>query len=243
MSKDSKQILVFKFLSILSIISLISLGIGFSNVFKNLKSVQESLKNQKSNNEYLITLNDSLTDELQKIKKNKVVVNIPLKKQCSLHPDFIIWAYNNSSKTPKNLITKIVKYIFDTCQYPKLTLTLIQRESALNPFAVSSAKAKGLGQVTWKIWKEKLIENNIAQEERDLFDWKVNILATDFVIRELYKQHQGNWDKILNHYVGGDNNNYISDIFKNIGKITLLEESNPMCQQEIKKQNIEVLEK
>ena len=133
------------------------------------------------------------------------------------------WAFKHSNKCPKNLCIDIVEYIYTHCSYPKFSLALIARESSLNPFGLSSAGAKGLGQIMWSVWGSELIKNKIAKEERDLYDWKINLEATNYVINCLHSQHNGDWQKILRHYVGGNEKEYIADVLRNVGELTLLE--------------------
>ncbi len=166
---------------------------------------------------------DFLKKQNQDCEKQIMILS---KKQ--LNPKFVDWAYKNSSKISYNQCKDIVEFIFSNVRFPIFTLALIQRESSINPLAVSSGNARGLGQIIWSIWKKDLQENNLAHEQRDLFDWKTNLMCVDYIIKKMHNQHNGDWDKVLRHYVGADNKKYISDIYRNIGELTLLDETYPV---------------
>ncbi len=223
------KILIFILIIMISGSTFINYKMYMSDRSKDLKTTKLQKLLDESIEKHDISL------KLFKSSINDLEDKLKVKKKLKVHPLFIKWVFRNSNKCPEVLCSNITNYIFEEAKYPVLTLSLIQRESAFNPFAKSSVGAKGLGQVMWKIWKNKLIENNIAEHERDLYDWKININATNFIINELYIQHKGNWMKILDHYVGGDNNNYINDIYKNVGILTLIEESNPLVLENVNK--------
>jgi hypothetical protein len=144
------------------------------------------------------------------------------------NPKLVDWVYKKASKNPLKLCKEMVDFTYKHAEYPKTLIALMARESAFDQFATSPVNAKGLTQVMWKSWSKELIAANKGiTEERDLYDWQKSILAGDYILKTLHKQYKGDWKKLLKHYVGGKHPTYKDDIFRYIGELTVIEESNP----------------
>lgn len=135
------------------------------------------------------------------------------------------WVYNKSTKIPKSLSTEIITFVYENCEHPKIILGIIAEESDFDMFAFrNDTKVYGLGQVKWDVWKNELIQFNIL-ENRDLYDWKKNILACNYIFNKYYKQTKS-LDKALSKYVGEINNDmqkYRANILGHIGLLSLIE--------------------
>lgn len=76
---------------------------------------------------------------------------------------------------------------------PEFIYALIEVESEKNPNALSSAGAKGLGQIMPLTWKE--VMGNVPYEMA--FDPQQNVTATTRIAKDLYRdmqQHNSNWE-------------------------------------------------
>ena len=135
------------------------------------------------------------------------------------------WVYEQSSKIPKNLAGEIVTYAYEVSQHPKLVLGIIAEESNFDIYAYrNDTKVYGLGQIKYDVWHRELKQFGI-QEPRDLFDWKKNIVATNYIINKYYRESK-NLNKALSRYVGEINNDmakYRNNILSHIGSLSLIE--------------------
>jgi hypothetical protein len=54
----------------------------------------------------------------------------------------------------------------------------------------------------FKYWGKELTEQGFIKEERDLFDYKCNILSHQYIMNQLLKDTNGNVRRALVHYSG-----------------------------------------
>ena len=132
------------------------------------------------------------------------------------------WAYKNSKPfIPKDMVVDILKEASKYDNY-LMMLAVFKEESSFYVFARSEKQAKGLGQIMTRVWRETLVEEGIWDEEIDVFDYKRNIAATDYVINTYYKS-TGSWREALLRYVGGDPK-YVDRVLSNYAELKLLSE-------------------
>jgi len=135
------------------------------------------------------------------------------------------WVYDKNVKLPKNLANEMITFIYKNCEFPKVVLGIMAEESSFDIFAYrDDTKVYGLGQIQYHIWKNELVKLDV-HESRDLFDWKKNVLSTDYIISQYYKKEK-NLNNALSKYVGEIHNNmakYRQKVFENIGEISVIE--------------------
>jgi hypothetical protein len=135
------------------------------------------------------------------------------------------WVYGQSSKVPKSFANEIVIFIYENCEYPKIILGIFSEESDFDIFAYRpDTKVYGLGQIKYDVWSNELKSVGI-KEARDLYDWRLNVLATNYIFNKYYKQTK-NLDKALSKYVGEINTDmqkYRANILSHIGSLSLIE--------------------
>jgi len=113
--------------------------------------------------------------------------------------EFLEYRYVKTTVDKTSIIIYIIseKYNLD----PMLITSMILHESSFNPKAESVMGAKGMMQVMWSVWSDKLIENNICKVESDLFNEVKNIDAGCFVLRH-YIDIFGSVEIALQRYFG-----------------------------------------
>jgi len=135
------------------------------------------------------------------------------------------WVYNQSSKIPRSFAAELVIFIYENCDYPKVIFGIIAEESNFDQYAYrSDTKVFGLGQIKHDVWTNELKGIGI-KEARDLYDWKLNVLATNYVFNKYYKQTKS-LDKALSKYVGEINTDmqkYRANILSHVGSLSLIE--------------------
>ena len=138
----------------------------------------------------------------------------------AVDPRIVEWAYKNADKKVARI--SIIQYLEETQRYDKflMLVSIMQVESKFNLYAVSNKGAKGLGQITTKIWLDELTEAGLWKEEIDVYDYRKNIAAIDYIVRKLLKEHKS-WPECLNRYVGGDKD-YVTKVLSNYAELTLL---------------------
>jgi len=134
------------------------------------------------------------------------------------------WVYKNSI-LPMSLAEEVTDFTNKNCHYPKLILGIIAEESKFDVFAYrKDTSVYGFGQIKYDIWKDEIKVFGV-KEARDLYDWKKNILVTNYIINKYYKE-TGDPDKALRKYVGEVNNNmdqYCNNVLANVGYLAIIE--------------------
>lgn len=102
-----------------------------------------------------------------------------------------------------------------------IIIGMIEVESSFNPSQVSSAKARGLMQVRWSVWKELLTDDNMTNEF-DLHEIDKGIMAGIIVLRHYISKNDGNMSKALYDYVG-KNKDYPTKVYNSMGRFMLYE--------------------
>lgn len=119
-------------------------------------------------------------------------------------PEILNWVLQNSDhKIPIYFLKQVIQ---EAKKYPnyKLILAIIKEESNFNPFVISKKGAVGLVQVMPNIWLRELKENGIVSDKRQLFNYKKNIAACNYIL-EKYKNQFGDLDMVLLRYSGNAN--------------------------------------
>jgi soluble lytic murein transglycosylase-like protein len=97
---------------------------------------------------------------------------------------------------PRHAYEPIIKEAAQTYSVePALILSIMEIESAFNPFAVSRAGARGLMQLMPQLAKRLGVKN--------IFDPRENIMAGARLLRELLDRHDGNLPLVLASYNAG----------------------------------------
>lgn len=91
------------------------------------------------------------------------------------------------------------------------------RESSFNPKAVSSYKARGLGQVVHRKWTWYPKYNEIIDKESDLHDIRKGVQAQVLILKKMYKWEK-DMGKALNRY-SGFAKDYDKKIFTHMNEI------------------------
>ena len=97
-----------------------------------------------------------------------------------------------------------------------LIVGLMQVESAYNPFAVSSVKARGLLQVMHTVWGKKFK----IKKASDLHDIELNIDTGIQVLKHYLDKNEGNVTKALQNYNGSTGTDFSNKVFIAVGKFT-----------------------
>ncbi len=103
----------------------------------------------------------------------------------------------------------------------KLVCSIIMKESAINPFAISKVGAIGLMQIMSKIHKEKHVDTN-------LWHIAVNVDVGCQIFREYLDLEHGNMYKTFHRYLSRNATkeqikNYSSDIYGNWAKLEMFD--------------------
>ena len=135
------------------------------------------------------------------------------------HDVYIDWILNKSCKISRSMAADIYNAAM-SIENGLLLIAMAESESSFNPTAISPKGAVGLNQIMPDIWIEELREQKIIQEKRDLFDYRANLIASNYILTKYYKL-TGSWKKALIKYVGGSES-YAKDVLANYGELNLL---------------------
>lgn len=102
---------------------------------------------------------------------------------------------------PRSVLMAMVGAINNTFD-PLLMYSLIYVESHFDPFARSKTGAVGCGQVKYKFWKDKLIEANIIEGYRDMFDPVICVEVAEYVLKEQMRRYQNIKTALVHYYCG-----------------------------------------
>lgn len=200
-------------LLIISLFSLLVLQLYNQYQFKKIIDLNIELYKLKDQNRILDKEIEKLIQEEEQKEENKLIKEIAE------------WIYESTQHVPLELAEEMAQFTIDNCEYPKAVLAIIKEESKFNMFAHrSDTKVYGLGQIHYKSWKEELKDFGV-EKSRDLFDWKKNILAVDYIYGKYRKQNK-NINNTLKRYVGEKNNPkpiYRKQVVKNISVLTQIE--------------------
>lgn len=126
-----------------------------------------------------------------------------------------------NSKVPVELAVLISKTILDTAEVynfsPFLLNGLIEKESLYDPFAISSAGARGLTQV--------LIEDGVEIDGSRVYDIKYNIEKGAEILLSKLTKTRGDMYRALSNYSGGAVG-YADSVYQNIGRYVVYRENN-----------------
>ena len=119
----------------------------------------------------------------------------------------------------KQIVHECLKY-----REGKLLLAMAIVETNLRPWMINGARkyenqAWGLLQIKPYLWKNKLIKQGIISKPRDLFDYKKNIAAAHYILKEMYNR-ASNWYDALYLYCG-KSRKYANKVLRIYGELTL----------------------
>lgn len=110
--------------------------------------------------------------------------------------------------------SRVVKAVYEKSREHRidanLLMSIIETESAFNPYAVSSAGAYGLMQINFSIWKEEL---NIDHQK--IFDIDYNLDLGIKIYQHYLKLADNDQEKALHYYNNGfklTNNEYVDKV-------------------------------
>lgn len=211
MNLIKKEIKKLKFILPLSLILILSIYMGFTSFKQNKIEARETVIPVK-----------------QCIHKSHITLSYITEPNCITKSNIndkacIDWILRHSVRISRRTATNIFKEAMST-NNGFLLLALARRESSFNPCAISKKGAIGLTQIRPSIWVKELIKNKIIKNKRDLFDYKTNLAASNYILTKYYKE-TGSWEKALKKYVGANFRTYVRDIFANCGSLYLLSKS------------------
>ena len=124
--------------------------------------------------------------------------------------------YENNTRVDKLSAIEYSTFIYDTCRNKELVVAIITNESNFRPTCRSKIGALGLGQIRPEMWLRELHKAfpKIFNEPKDLYNWRKNIVAIDYIISKLMVKFNGNVEKTLKYYVGGNYQCYIKSVMK-----------------------------
>lgn len=128
----------------------------------------------------------------------KASIKLPSERLTTFIAVFIKSRQPRISTDVANLIAKaIVKHSNGYDLPPGLLTGIIEAESYYDPMVISKAKARGLMQITFKIWGKALHIKNY----KELYEIEPNIRYGSKILRILLKQ-EGTLSKALSKYLG-----------------------------------------
>jgi hypothetical protein len=132
------------------------------------------------------------------------------------------WLYKKTYVVPRSMLIDYVDFItvnVDPDLQP-LVVALLTVESDGNPFAVSHKGACGITQIVPKYWENRLIEEGIISEKRDLFDFRLNILSHQYILKTLMADEAPNNHKSLLIRYSGYHSGYAEKVMKRMSDLT-----------------------
>lgn len=158
-------------------------------------------------------------EQKNKIRDNENKINLNNKRRkIDRIKNYIIANYKHVPKEVANVIAiEIYNLSIKNRINHNLIVGMIGVESSFNPYAESKAKARGLMQVRYSVWKKYLKIKNTKELHNIHEGIEYGILA----FLKCRKEAKGDLEKGLQRYSGTKNQNYIDKVYKEIGKFTL----------------------
>ena len=130
------------------------------------------------------------------------------------------WAYKNSKGYIP--IEDVREIVIESSKYKSflMLIAVIREESQFDRYARSSKNALGLGQIMANIWLDTLRKEGIAKNKIDLFYYKTNIRATNYILLKYYKDKK-TWNGALKSYVNGSKS-YVISVLSDYAELQLL---------------------
>jgi hypothetical protein len=174
----------------------------------------------------VIEPNAEASTSVQEYTVGEIVPEPKIEKEI-VSQDLVEWIYKGSN-LPKTTAKEISLFIYENCKYPHLIHGIIMRESNFKIFSHrKDTKVYGLGQITYSVWKDEIKQFGV-NESRDLYDWRKNILATNYIFNKYYEE-TSDLRLALKKYVGEVNNDmskYTTDILAHVGYLYIIEKNN-----------------
>ena len=197
-----KMIWLSIFLTIMYLTGLVSFSYYFENG-TNKKPITV-VEEKQINNQQIDENQQAKKDEKIKQKTDEIITNLAA------------WIYDNNTRVDMLSAIIYADFIYRNTKHPALVIAIITRESNFRPTCRSSCGALGLGQIRPKFWLEELHQLDIGIDEaKDLYCWRKNILAVDYIVSKLLIKFDGDAKKVLKYYVGGNHTSYINAVNKN----------------------------
>ncbi len=167
---------------------------------------------------YNISIQQSQNKKIEKIKQEKIIKKVEKVKQSKIEEKEILilakFIYQNNTRVDANTAYKYAKFINKLCKHPSLVVAVITSETNFRPTSRSKIGAIGLGQIRPEMWFKELAKvfPDVFKEPKDLYNWRKNILATDYILTKLLIKFDGDITKTLKYYVGGNQKKYIEAV-------------------------------
>jgi len=213
------------FLSLSVLILFLGLKQTINNNFKSSSYFTTSEKNIwiiKQPEDYIHNPSDLVLNK----EENEFDKSETKSKNFSIKKDLLKEAYLSWMSSVSNEDKVILKMIYDeVSKYPNknLLLAIIYNETwpKFNPWSYSKIGAMCLMQVNPHVWTEKLIKKGIIKKKSEL--WRIDkcIKAGNYIITYYLEKYNGNLQKALNAYVGG-NKKYVENVIHDLKKIERL---------------------
>lgn len=146
-----------------------------------------------------------IKEELHKVNRNKI------------NPKVLAWVKERASfRIPDQFL---INYILEVKKYKHelLMLAIMAEESNFRFFAHSEKNARGLTQIIPDVWLTELKNNGIIANHNDLWDYKKNIKACNYILDDYFKRYK-TLKNVLTRYSGGDIL-YAKKVIKNLKEL------------------------
>lgn len=214
------ELWVFSFFLSVLVVSMV-----IKQVVNNLKTPQHLITSR--DNVWIINQSQDQIHEPSSFvltKKREVSKRGKKVKKDMLKEAYLSWMRSVSDENDV-----ILEMIYDeVSKYPNknLLLAIIYNETwpKFNPWSYSKIGAMCLMQVNPHVWIEKLIKKGIIKKKSEL--WRIDkcIKAGNYIITYYLEKYNGNLQKALNAYVGG-NKKYVKNVIHDLKKIEYIADS------------------
>ena len=157
--------------------------------------------------------------ELSEVTKTEKIEKITKTEGIHTKKVYVEWILNHSRKISRQTAIGICDAAM-SMDNGLLLIAIASRESSFSPTAVSKKGAIGLNQIMPNIWVKDLQKQGIIKERKDLFDYNVSLLASNYILTKYYNK-LGSWEKALEKYVG-HHKTYVRDVLAIYGELQLL---------------------
>jgi len=168
----------------------------------------------KTQNKVKTIKQEEINKKLEKEKQAKIE-----KKEILILATFI---YENNIRVDAYTAYEYAEFIHKVCNHPSLVVAVITSETNFRPTCRSKIGAVGLGQIRPEMWFEELskVFPDVFKEPKDLYNWRKNIIATDYILTKLLVRFDGDINKVLKYYVGGNHKKYIEAVKEDLVFLT-----------------------
>lgn len=180
----------------------IAAAVVFIGVVSQTKHLTQAKKEtaawKKLANKATNTALEAVKERKAILAKYKAVIKLPNEQLTEFIAIFVKDRQPRVSTDVANLISKaVVKYSNEHDLPPGLLVGIIEAESRYDPMALSSARARGLMQIMFKVWGKALK----IKGYKELYEIDPNIKYGSRILKILLKQ-EGSLSKALSKYLG-----------------------------------------